>query len=72
MMSSNQANDSPASPSDEEPCARFWSLDSGEVHKLSVPERVRALRDKGFLSEEQARTLLNGETALHFFLPQMR
>jgi hydroxymethylglutaryl-CoA reductase len=33
-------------------------------HKLSVPERVRAIRDKGFLSPEDSRALLNGDHVL--------
>jgi len=33
-------------------------------HKLSVPERVRAVRDKGFLTPEDCRALLNGEHTL--------
>ena len=33
-------------------------------HKLSVPERVRAVRDKGFLSPEHSRAMLNAEHVL--------
>jgi hydroxymethylglutaryl-CoA reductase len=33
-------------------------------HKLTIRERVRAIRDKGLLSEEDTRALLNGEHLL--------
>jgi hydroxymethylglutaryl-CoA reductase len=33
-------------------------------HKLSIQERVQAIRDKGLLSEEDSRALLNGEHLL--------
>ena len=29
-------------------------------HKLSIPERVRAVRERGLLSPEDSRALLNG------------
>jgi len=33
-------------------------------HKLSVPERVRAVRDRGLLSSQDYKALLNGESVL--------
>ena len=35
-----------------------------EFHKLSVQERVRTVRDRGLLSSQDTRALLNGETVL--------
>lgn len=33
-------------------------------HKLSIPERVRAVRERGLISPEDSRALLNGEHVL--------
>jgi hydroxymethylglutaryl-CoA reductase len=33
-------------------------------HKLSIPERVRAIRDRGLLSEDEAKALLGGDRLL--------
>jgi len=55
-------NDHPDQSSDGDESVSESKL-SG-FHKLSIPERVRAICDRGLLSEEDARALLSGDRLL--------